>query len=235
MSNNDSSDAQVKNNFWFQLFKYLTVLGSAIGVLSTLIDQLLALNRVFNKLYLVWPSLFIIFGISICLAYKGGHVLPGIDQYPRKLTMIISCVLIGVGVMGLFWGVSNENSVKITPENPQQDFSGTLIAPGKGFQNYKITYIDVTDFTKGGKLTIDILLMDGISWGSFDLFPEKGRIPTQGSPNSLVGAYNVKPNSSTHLVHYFDKGVVFRFGATGNWGSPKDSTNSFKASVYVEP
>jgi len=110
-----------------------------------------------------------------------------------------------------------------------------ITAPGNGYQNYKITCIDVTNFSQGGKLIIKISLKDGASGGSFDLFPFDTLIPTEGRPNdSLVGSYDISPNNSTEMVHYFGAGAIFQFGATGNWFSRKGSTNFYKVNVYVD-
>lgn len=127
------------------------------------------------------------------------------------------------------------NAVRLTANSPSINFSGVLTAPGSGYQKYKITCIDVTSFPQGGRLVIEISLSNGVSGGSFDLFPHNVPIPTQGRPDdSLVGQYDISPNSSTRMFHYFESGTIFQFGATGNWYSPKGSTNFYKVNAHVE-
>jgi hypothetical protein len=127
------------------------------------------------------------------------------------------------------------NTIRLTADSPEANFSGTLTAPGNGYQRYKITCIDVTNFPQAGKLVIDISLGNGVSGGSFDLFPRNVTIPTQGRPDkSLAGRYDISPGSSTQMIHNFDSSRIFQFGATGNWFSPKDSTNSYKARIFID-
>lgn len=130
---------------------------------------------------------------------------------------------------------TKNNTVYLKRNYRSSQFSGVLTAPGNGNQRYKITCINVTDFTQGGKLAFKIRLSNGISAGSFDLFPKNFPIPSQGNPNgTLVGRYDISPNSSTEINHFFEYGTVFQFGASGNWGSPVNSTNFYQVNVTVE-
>jgi hypothetical protein len=130
---------------------------------------------------------------------------------------------------------TKNNTIRLTREYRSSKFSGILTAPGNGKQRYKITCIDVTDFTQGGELSFEIRLRNGRSAGSFDLFPKNFPIPSQGRPEgTLVGRYDISPNSATKMNHFFGSGTIFQFGASGNWFSNVNSTNFYQVNVTVE-
>lgn len=132
--------------------------------------------------------------------------------------------------------LEKEPKLVLTRNKKYAEYEGQLIAPGSGNQNYKIIRIDTIDFIEGGTLRIDIQVGSGQSSASFDLFAEDAVIPIAGRPKqSLAGSYDISPDSGTSLTYRFDKGEVFQFGATGNWFSPKGSSNSYKIKAYVIP
>lgn len=128
-----------------------------------------------------------------------------------------------------------EHTVKLTPASPVGERFATIIAPSYGLQSYNIYYIDTQDFTLGGVLEIEIQIAgDSATDGSFDLFPPNCPIPTGGSPTgTLVGSYNVRRGTTTHIKYRFTSGQVFALGLEGNWYSPKGAmgTVHFRASV----
>lgn len=154
----------------------------------------------------------------------------------------LACLLINLPVYGsqeaqagMPTQCTKNNTVRLTKKYRSSKFSGILTAPGSGNQKYKITCIDVADFTRGGKLILKIRLGDGVSSGSFDLFPNNFPIPTQGRPEgTLAGRYDISPNRAAQMIHYFNSDKVFQFGATGNWSSPINSTNLYEVDVTVD-
>jgi hypothetical protein len=130
---------------------------------------------------------------------------------------------------------SHFTSITLTPDVPHALATGDLKAIGEGKQNYVVFRVDTRAFANGGTLTIDIRLGDGASGGSFDLFPDNTPLPKTGRPlASLTGAYDVPPGKGAVLTYTFTEGRVFQFGATGNWFSPEDATNTFNIAVRMQ-
>lgn len=124
----------------------------------------------------------------------------------------------------------------LTRAQPSAAADGELTAPGYGKQQHQIIAIDVTDFSSGGTLVIDISLGDGESDGSFDLFPENAVLPTEGRvKNSVAALYDLKHGESGTLTYHFNAGQVFQFGATGTWFSREGATNIFTITATVKP
>lgn len=110
---------------------------------------------------------------------------------------------------------------------------GTLIAPGRGKHSYLITNLDATRFPNGGVLHIAIKLGSGASEASFDLYSEGARLPSEGLPNSLASAHNVRSGSSAKFDYRFDHGTTFRLAAEGSWNSKVGDTNTYSFVVDV--
>ena len=67
------------------------------------------------------------------------------------------------------------------------------------------------------------------------LFDSDTELPTEGIPKeALVSAWGIKPSKSGTISHRFERGEVFRLGATGDWFSEKGSINAFHARISVE-
>lgn len=127
------------------------------------------------------------------------------------------------------------NSLVLTHAQPSASASGQLTAPGYGKQNYNIFLIDVTDFQTGGTLVIKVMLGEGESDGSFDLFSQNVTPPIEGrAKDSIATLYDLKSGKSGTLSYKFTSGQVFQFGATGNWFSRENSTNTFTFTVTIE-
>ena len=111
---------------------------------------------------------------------------------------------------------------------------GTLVAPGRGKHSYRITTLDATRFTSGGVLHITITVGDGVSEASFDLYPQGTHLPSEGFPNSLVGAHNVRSGAGAKIDYRFYHGSLFQLAAEGSWNSKVGDTNNFNFVVDVE-
>lgn len=107
-------------------------------------------------------------------------------------------------------------------------------APGNGYQDYTVVNIDTTAFEDGGTLTIYVQVGSADAAGSFDLFDSGAELPTEGIPEALVSAWGIKPNASTTIHHRFERGEVFKLGATGDWFSKKGDMNAFYLKISVE-
>ena len=117
-----------------------------------------------------------------------------------------------------------------------QEVLNIFRTPEPGYQDYTVIEIDATAFERGGMLTIDISVGHAEAAGSFDLFVDDSKLPTQGAPqNALASAWGIPPGGTERITYIFEQGQSFRFGATGDWFSKKGSTNAFLATISVEP
>ena len=108
--------------------------------------------------------------------------------------------------------------IHLVPGTPSSG-QGTVVAPGRGQHGYLVTYLDTTRFTSGGVLHITITVGDGASEASFDLFPQGLHLPSEGMPNSLVGAHNIRSGAGAKIDYRFAHGAVFQLAAEGSWNS----------------
>jgi TonB family protein len=131
---------------------------------------------------------------------------------------------------------SEPHTLKLTPDSPVAQRSATIVAPGRGFQNYNVYYIDARDFAGGGVLEIEIEIpRDSPTDGSFDLFPPNVRIPTKGLPDGAIqGRHDVRKGTSTRFQYRFSSGLMLALGLEGNWFSPKGASGTvhFRATVH---
>jgi hypothetical protein len=129
-------------------------------------------------------------------------------------------------------------TIQLTPVLSTTTQTSTIVAPGRGLQRYRIYYLDVTSFSGGGTLDIDIQVSPSSATdGSFDLFPANLTIPRQGRPvGSLAGRYDVRKGTGTRLEYHFQTGQKLAFGLEGNWGSAQGLKGiaTFTASVNGE-
>jgi hypothetical protein len=110
---------------------------------------------------------------------------------------------------------------------------GTVVAPGRGKHGYLVTNLDATRFSKGGVLHITITVGAGASEASFDLYPQGANLPSEGLPNSLTGAHNVRSGAGAKMDYRFSHGGVFQFAAEGSWNSKPGDTNTYTFVVDV--
>ncbi|MDA7510371.1 hypothetical protein N8612_01730 [Verrucomicrobia bacterium] len=130
---------------------------------------------------------------------------------------------------------SSSTGIKLRNASSRGKGSGVLVAPGSGKQMYNVHEIDVSSFASGGILLVDITMGDGKSAGSFDLFPEGVPLPHGSPEGSVARSYDITSGESRTMVYQFDKGQVFRFGASGNWFSEKGTTNEFRFEARAVP
>ena len=127
-------------------------------------------------------------------------------------------------------------NVVLTPRKHEREILSVLRAPGPGHQDYTVINIDATAFENGGVLKIAITLGHAEASGSFDLFDDSSELPTEGAPqNALASSYGIRPDGNGIIKYGFDRGQVFKLGATGDWFSKKGSVNAFWAKISVEP
>ncbi len=131
--------------------------------------------------------------------------------------------------------VSTHLSAVLDGAQPSKEILDIFSAPGNGYQDYTVVNINTTAFEDGGVLTVDIRVGSADASGSFDLFDSDTELPTEGIPKeALVSAWGIKPSKSGTISHRFERGEVFRLGATGDWFSEKGSINAFHARISVE-
>lgn len=110
---------------------------------------------------------------------------------------------------------------------------GTVVAPGRGKHSYLVTHLDATRFTGAGVLHITITVGDGVSEASFDLFPQGAHLPSEGMPNSLAGAHNLRSGAGATIDYHFSHGGMFQLAAEGSWNSKAGDTNNYSFVVDV--
>jgi hypothetical protein len=111
---------------------------------------------------------------------------------------------------------------------------GTLVAHGRGKHSYQVIRLDASRFVGGGTIHITIRLGDGESEASFDLYPQGIRLPSEGWPNSLANAVNIRSSSGGKINYHFAHGTVFQFGAEGSWNARAGATNTYSFVVDVD-
>src|SRR5580704_14354799 len=111
---------------------------------------------------------------------------------------------------------------------------GTLVAPGRGKHSYRVILLDASRFVNGGTIHITITVGEGESEASFDLYPQGIPLPSEGFPNSLANAVNIRSASGAKINYHFAHGTVFQFGAGGSWNSKAGATNTYSFVVDVD-
>ena len=110
---------------------------------------------------------------------------------------------------------------------------GTLVAPGRGKHSYQVILLDASRFASGGTIHITITVGDGESEASFDLYPQGLPLPSEGVPNSLANAVNLRSGAGARINYRFTHGAVFQFGAEGSWNSKAGAANTYSFVVDV--
>jgi hypothetical protein len=135
---------------------------------------------------------------------------------------------------------SDDLAPTTTPETiqliPGSTFTGqgTLVAPGRRKHGYRVILLDASRFLSGGTIHITITLGDGESEASFDLYPQGLPLPSEGLPNSLANAVNIRSGSGAKINYRFAHGTVFQFGAEGSWNAKAGATNTYSFVVDVD-
>ena len=110
---------------------------------------------------------------------------------------------------------------------------GMLVAPGMWKHKYFVVNLDATRFPNGGILHIEITLGNGTADASFDLYSLGARLPSDGFPNPLASAHDVRSGSTAKIDYRFEHGDTFRFGAEGSWHAKAGDTNTYSIKVNV--
>ncbi|MYF97944.1 hypothetical protein F4212_02245, partial [Candidatus Poribacteria bacterium] len=121
---------------------------------------------------------------------------------------------------------TRELHIVLNKENQTQQVLDIFRSPGSGYQDYNVINIDTTVFEDGGVLNIEIEVGGAEPAGSFDLYDEDDQLPTEGIPDALASAWGVLPCETDRITHEFEKGKVFKLGATGDWFSDKGNINA---------
>ena len=126
-------------------------------------------------------------------------------------------------------------NVVLNDEKPSQDVLSILQTPTAGYQDYTVVEIDTTAFKNGGMLTIDLWIGSAEATGAFILFTSGSEISTDGMPKVvLTSASGIVPGKGGKITHRFDKGTLFKLGATGNSFSGEGKVNSFLAKISID-
>ncbi len=129
---------------------------------------------------------------------------------------------------------ASEHNIVLTKEQTTQQVLDIFCSPGSGYQDYNVINIDTTAFEDGGMLTIDIEVGGAEPAGSFDLYNQDAELPTEGVPEALESAWGVMPCETDNISYKFEKGEIFKLGATGDWFSEKGNINAFQLKISVE-
>ncbi len=136
---------------------------------------------------------------------------------------------------GIVTPISSEINVVLDKSHPSKEVLDIFRAPGSEKQDYTVLNIDTTAFQDGGLLSIDIQVGGAKAYGSFDLFDEDAELPTEGIPDeALESAWGIEPDTSDNIKYRFEKGKIFKLGATGDWYSNKGDINAFHAIISVK-
>jgi hypothetical protein len=129
--------------------------------------------------------------------------------------------------------VATSETIQLIPGSSSTG-QGTLVAPGRGKHGYRVILLDASRFVNGGTIHITITVGDGESEASFDLYPQGLPLPSEGLPNSIASAYNIRSNSGAKINYRFAHGTVFQFGAEGSWNAKAGATNTYSFVVDVD-
>ena len=122
-------------------------------------------------------------------------------------------------------------SVVLTAEHAEKEILSVFRTSETDTHNYTVVEIDATPFKEGGVLTIDVWVGEAEVSGSFDLFAVD---TTKLMPdNALASARDIPTNEREIIKYRFDRGRVFKLGATGN-ASENGKINGFLAKISVE-
>jgi hypothetical protein len=128
------------------------------------------------------------------------------------------------------------DAIVLNPGSPSASKRGFFRAAGSGYLDYSSVPIDFTAFSRPGTLTIEIIVGEGGSCATFDLFPPQGELPTIGPPKGMLvsSRANIPPRGNTTIKYPFPRGDKVRLAATGCWESPKDMRNDYVARVRID-
>ncbi len=126
-------------------------------------------------------------------------------------------------------------NIVLTRDHPSEEVLDVFRTPTVGYLDYTVVVIDVTSFENGGTLTIDIKIGRESGEGEFYLFDEDGKLSIdEEEPKDALASTWGEPGDERQIIHQFDRGQVFRLGASGYWDEGEMCTNAFLASIFVE-
>lgn len=127
------------------------------------------------------------------------------------------------------------STVILNQDNPEQEVIHIYRTPRYGYQDYNVITIDTSAFKDGGKLTIDIKVGMAKAGGSFDLFDGDTELPTKGYPDgAIASAWDIPTGQKGKIEYQFEKGKLFKLGATGTWFSGEGNINAFQVKFSVD-
>ena len=125
-------------------------------------------------------------------------------------------------------------NIVLTREQPSEEVLDVFRTPTVGYLDYTVVVIDVTSFENGGTLTIDIKIGRESGDGEFYLFDENGELSIdEEEPKDALAATWGQPGDTRQIAHQFDRGQIFRLGASGYWDEGEMCTNAFLARIFV--
>ncbi len=127
---------------------------------------------------------------------------------------------------------SAPETIELTPGTSSTG-AGTLVAAGRGKHSYRVILLDASRFVNGGTIHITITVGDGESEASFDLYPQGLPLPSEGLPNSLANAVNIRSASGAKINYHFADATVFQYAAEGSWNAKAGATNTYSFVVDV--
>ena len=123
----------------------------------------------------------------------------------------------------------------LTRESPSQEVLDVFRTPTVGYQDYTVVLIDTTDFENGGTLTIDIETGRDEGEGGFCLFDGDSELSTEEKiPKNTLARTWIASGATRQITHCFDRGQLFKLGATGDWDRAEPCVNAFRATVSVQ-
>ncbi len=125
----------------------------------------------------------------------------------------------------------------LTRESPSQEVLDVFRTPTVGYQDYTVVMIDATAFENGGTLVIDIEVGrdEGEGEGGFYLFDGDSELSTEAeTPKDMLTWIWVEAGATKQITHRFDRGQLFKLGATGDWEREEPCVNAFRATVSVQ-
>ena len=132
--------------------------------------------------------------------------------------------------------LAQAKNVVLNDEKPSQEILSVFQTPTAGYQDYSVVEIDATAFKNSGTVTVDIWVGSAKAFGRFILFADDSDLPTEGMPKTiLASASGIRPGKAGRVTYRFEKGMIFKLGATGNSFSGEGKANSFLARISIEP
>ena len=123
----------------------------------------------------------------------------------------------------------------LTRESPSQEVLDVFRTPTVGYQDYTVVVIDATAFENGGTLIIDIEVGRDKGDGEFYLFDGDSELSTdEKTPKDMLARTWGEPGATRQITYRFDRGQLFKLGATGDWDREEPCVNAFRTTVSVQ-